>query len=479
MLEIELIHLIHELKGKKCESNFIELKSAHKGCPKLFDTFSSFSNQAGGGIIIFGIDENKNYEVCGVYDPADLQKKIMEQSFQMEPNIRPLCTVAKIEEKIVVCAEIQEIDNNLKPCFYKGAGRLKGSYIRVADGDRLMNEYEVYNYEAFKKKIQDELRIAPRAVLEDIKTSEFFRYIQELKIKKPNLSKLSKNKICRLQGFTDSDYTAPTLAGVLLFSDYPQAFFPQLCITAVALPGNEMKITGDVGERFIDNKRIDGTIPQMLEEALAFVRRNMREKTIIDPATGQRTDKPEYPIVAVREIILNALLHRDYSIHTEFAPVTIKMFRDRLEIENPGGLYGRMTLDLLGKISADTRNPFLANALEVLGKTENRYSGIPTILAEMEKANLPAPKFENEHGIFRVTLFNEEIKNFENIEQEIINFCKTPKSRLELIEHFNKKMTIAYIMRKYIQPMIAAGKIQLTMPECPKSKNQKYVTVTS
>lgn len=329
--------------------------------------------------------------------------------------------------------------------------------------------------------IPNELRIAPRAFLEDIKTPEFSKYIQELKIKKPNLSNLPEDKICRLQGFVDNEHTAPTLAGVLLFSDYPQAFFPQLCITAVALPGNEMKITGDVGERFIDNKRIDGTIPQMLEEALAFVRRNMREKTIIDPVTGRRADKPEYPIVAVREIILNALLHRDYSIHTDFAPITIRMFRDRLEVENPGGLYGRMTLDLLGKISADTRNPFLANALELLGETENRYSGIPTILSAMEKANLPAPKFENEHGIFRVTLFNQEIitRNFVNIEQEIVNFCKTPKSRLDLIEHFGERMTIAYMMRKYIQPMIEKEKIRLTLPECPKSKNQKYVSVPS
>ena len=66
------------------------------------------------------------------------------------------------------------------------------------------------------------------------------------------------------------------------------------------------------------------------------------------------------------------------------------MFSDRLEIENPGGLYGRMTLDQLGKVSADTRNPFLAGALEIMVITENRYNGIPTVLAAMKEAGLPA-----------------------------------------------------------------------------------------
>ena len=170
MLESELIELVNKIALTKCESNVLEIKAAREGCPRLFDTLSSFSNQYGGGVIVFGIDEQLGYEVCGVYDPADLQKKIMEQAGQMDPALRPLCTVAKVGGKNVVSAEIQEIDNELKPCFYRGAGRLKGSYVRVGDGDLRMNEYEVYSYEAFKKKIQDELRTAERAELSDIDT---------------------------------------------------------------------------------------------------------------------------------------------------------------------------------------------------------------------------------------------------------------------------------------------------------------------
>ncbi|HRK93279.1 MAG TPA: ATP-binding protein, partial [Ruminococcus bicirculans (ex Wegman et al. 2014)] len=89
----------------------------------------------------------------------------------MTPVIRPLFSVASIDGKTVVSAEIQEIDNADKPCFYSGVGRLKGSYVRSGDADRLMTEYEVYSYEAFKKSIHDELRTCERAFEKDIQTN--------------------------------------------------------------------------------------------------------------------------------------------------------------------------------------------------------------------------------------------------------------------------------------------------------------------
>ena len=156
------------------------------------------------------------------------------------------------------------------------------------------------------------------------------------------------------------------------FSPYPQAYFPQLCITAIVVPGKEMGEIGNQGERFLDNQRIEGTISEMLESAIQFVNRNMRTKTIINPQTGKREDRTDYPITAIREAILNALVHRDYSIHTEGMPIQLIMFEDRVEIRNPGGIYGRIRIDQLGKVQPDTRNPVLASELEVLKITENR-----------------------------------------------------------------------------------------------------------
>lgn len=209
----------------------------------------------------------------------------------------------------------------------------KGSYIHVGDGDKPMTEYEVYSYEAFKMQIHDELCISERAEFSNIDTDKLNIFLAQIKEKKPNLANLSKEKICQLQGLTDKN--EPTLAGIMLFSEYPQGYYPQCCITAVVVPGTEVSMVGAVGERFIDSARIDGTIPQMLEAALAFIRRNMRNKIIIDKQTGKRTDKTDYPVEALRELVANALVHRDYSVHTVSSPITVKMFSDRIEIENP------------------------------------------------------------------------------------------------------------------------------------------------
>lgn len=473
MLQSELIELVKFIQKTRSESNSLEIKSAREGCPKIYDTLSSFSNQSGGGTIVFGVDET-DFSVCGVYDAADIQKKIMEQSIQMEPEVRPLCTVAVIDGKTVVSAEIQEIDSFQKPCFYKGVGRLKGSYVRVGDGDRRMTEYEVYSFEAFRQKIQDELRTIDDAELSEIGTNSMTKYLIMLKDKKPNLSALSNEKIKSLQGFVKNG--KPTLAGIMLFSEYPQAFYPQLCVTAVSVPGTEISMVGSVGERFLDNRRIDGTITQMLDQTLFFIRQNTRVKTIIDPNTGMRNDKPDYPVIAVRELLLNALIHRDYSIHTDSAPITVRIFYDRIEIENPGGLYGRMTLDQLGKVSADTRNPFLANALEVMEITENRFSGIPTVIAAMREAGLPAPKFESERGIFRATLYNDTVPivSENSREAELLDFCSIPRSREEIGEYFKGRLSINYVMSDIVKPLVAEGKLMLTLPDKPKSRNQRY-----
>ena len=155
------------------------------------------------------------------------------------------------------------------------------------------------------------------------------------------------------------------------------------------------------------------------------------------------------------------------------------MYSDRFEIENPGGLYGRMTLDRLGKVSADTRNPAIANAMEILGVAENRYSGIPTIINAMEEYGLPAPKFESDRGIFKVTLYNrrETVSAPDSIEEEILRFLIIPHSRAELEKFFAGRMTIAYVMEKYIKPLVTRGLLGLTIPDRPKSKYQKYYTI--
>lgn len=473
----ELYEKLKKIQKMKCESQTLELKTAKDGCPKrLYDTLSSFSNQDDGGTIIFGIDEKKDYKETGVYDAQDIQKKINEQCLQMQPVVRPLLTVIEKDGKFFVSAEIPGIDITERPCYYQGRGRLKGSYTRIGDSDEPMTEYEVYSYEAYRKKYQDDIREVSRVTMASLDQTLLDEYINQLKKGKPRLAAVENQSIYELMSIKRNNEV--TLSATMMFSPYPQAYFPQLCIVAVVVPGNEMGETGEAGERFLDNQRIEGNIPDMLSEALQFVKRNMRVKSIIDVETGKREDRTDYPIMAVREAVINALVHRDYSIHTEGMPIQIIMYDDRLEIHNPGGIYGRIRIDQLGKVQPDTRNPVLASELEVLGITENRYSGIPTIRREMKKYNLKEPEFSDERGSFIVKFYKmtakNEIETMEDDEiQNLLLFCKTPRTRKEIAEYLGLS-SITYAIQKYVMPLVEAGKIKMSIPEKPKSPKQLY-----
>ena len=479
MTETELLEKLRYIRKTRCETRTLEIKAAASGCPKrLYDTLSSFSNQDDGGVIVFGVDEENGFTECGVYDPQDLQKKINEQCRQMAPAVRPLLTVAEKDGRYFVAAEIPGIDLADRPCYYMGRGRLKGSYTRVGDSDEPMTDYEIYSYESFRKKYRDDIRTVPRASIAALDRKLLETYVERLRDNKANLSSLTDDELFELMSITRDGEV--TLSSIMLLCKYPQAFFPQLCVTAVVLPHEEDGEPGEFGERFIDNRRIEGSIPEMLSQTLDFVRKNMRTKTIIDPATGKREDRTEYPVVAVREAVLNALVHRDYSVHTEGIPIQVRIYPDRLEITNPGGLYGRLRIDQLGKKQADIRNPVLVTAMEVLGLTENRYSGIPTIRRAMERYGLKEPVFADERSCFSVTFYNGartgQETDCKGSEEKLLEFLRTPRDRHE-IAGFLGISTVTYAMRKYIDPLVAAGRVGLTEPGNPKGRKQKYYSI--
>lgn len=493
MTSAEILELLKQIQTQKCESQTLELKAAQHGCPKrLYDTLSAFSNQDEGGVILFGVNETEGFQECGVYNPQDLIQHVTEQCDQMYPVVRPVFSIAEYSEKLFVTAEIPPIDAAERPCYYVGKGRLAGSYIRVGDADQPMTEYEVYSYEAFRKKYQDDIRPVNRATLLALDQDNLNQYLNSLKSGKPNLTALKDKQILELMSMTRDGI--PTLAAVLLFSPYPQAYFPQLCITALSIDGTEIGDIGTGGERFIDNQRIEGGLPQMLDAALAFVRKNIKTAFRFNPSSGQREEQTEYPILAVREAVLNALVHRDYSIHTEGMPIQLILYRDRFELRSPGGLYGRIRLDQLGHVQPDTRNPVLAVAMEVLHQTENRYSGIPTMKRELAAFGLPEPEFSIERDNFVVRFRKVQeaalsgssamtdktvmLPHIETIEERILLYCAEPRSRQEIADYLGLRSAY-YIHTKYLQPLIKAGKLRYTIPETPGSHRQRFQTVLS
>ena len=477
MIDQELYSLIEKVVSFQAEFQNIEVKAAHEGCPsRLYDTLSAFSNQDSGGVILFGVDERKNFEAVGVYDVHDLQKRVNEQCKQMVPLVRPIFTVVDYQGHPVVSAEIPSVDIGERPCYYSGVGRIRGSYVRAGDSDEPMSEYEIYSYEAYRKKYQDDIRLNDQCSFKSIDQNLFQAYVEKVISQKSNLARLPKEEIWELLNLVKEG--TPTLTCILLFSLYPQIFYPQYTINAMLIPGNERGDALTDGTRFLANRRIEGTIPEMLQETMVFLEKHMDIRTVIRPETGERADQTEYPVTALREAVLNALIHRDYSCHTESMPIEILMFYNRIEIRSPGGLYGRVRLEQLGRMQPDTRNPVLARAMETLGYTENRYSGIPTIRRVLKEAGMPEPVFQNLRNQFCVIFYKKQVEPEISVptpERDLLEFCKIPRSRKEIADYLGIK-TVFYASKTYIEPLLKTGALSMTKPEKPRSKDQKYYT---
>ena len=485
MLPNELIELADLIRARQAEAQTVEVKAANKGCPRnLRDTLSSFSNQDSGGTIVFGLDEHADFEPVGIYNAQELQKHVTEQCIQMTPPVRAVFTFAEYSGVLLCSAEIPAAELSERPCYYSGAGRQQGSFVRVGEADLHMTDYEIYSYEAFRRHLHDDERPVERATEATLDKNLVDEFIRNRRKDRPGFSKLGTDQTYEMLNITRDG--VPTVAAIMNMGIYPQGYFPQLGITAIVVPGKEIgEVAGD-NARFLDNKRIEGTIYTMVAEAMQFCLRNMKTRTIIDPSTGIRTDRTEYPPDAIREAVLNALIHRDYSFYTEGTPVQIDFFSDRLEIHSPGSLYGRMTVEQLGIAKMDLRNPTLAVMAESITGSENRYSGIPTMRRELAAYGLPAPVFDNRRNEFVVTFYNTPVEeqHMHGKPQSgtakaasLLEFCKTPRSRQEIAEYFNVK-TAYYAMRHHVQPLLESGQLAMVNPEHPRSRNQKYYTVS-
>jgi len=155
------------------------------------------------------------------------------------------------------------------------------------------------------------------------------------------------------------------------------------------------------------------------------------------------------------------------------------MFEIRLEICNPGGIYGRIKIKQLREVQSDTRNPVLAAALEVLGVTENLYSGIPTMRHEMQAYRLGEPEFLDERGSFVVRFYRDILdKKQSAIEQteevrNLVLFCKTPRTRKKICNYLGLS-SVTYAIQAHVMLLVEQGMIKLSITDKPKSSKQLY-----
>lgn len=334
-----------------------------------------------------------------------------------------------------------------------------------------MTEYEIYKYESDRSRIHEDQRV----ISDDFvffNEKRFKNYLNAVMYDRKNLFEhLELEQIKELFGITKDG--KPTLAGQLVFSDYPQLKEAEyLCITAVCYPSDDRYDMQGNEIRFLDNRKIVGSIPEMLESALDFVRKNTRNRTILD-INGNRQDDSEYPIRAVREAVLNALIHRDYSKYTQSIPIEINIYKNKMEVISPGSLYGRTNVEALGKERPERRNTTLTSILENLKVSENRYSGIPTIRKESLKAGLEEPEFINTNKDFRVIFHSKtadskvfevtELDGLSDRELKVLRFCLQSHTRNEIADYL--QLSYSYCSSKVIRPLIEKGHLISEKPK--------------
>ena len=418
MTREELLELIAEVQQHQSELDDVEVKSAKGGTPKrLYESLSAFANRSGGGVMLFGLDEKQGFDVVGVGNADQLQREISDPtSSEMEPPLRPEFTVENINNKTVVAVEVSELPADQKPCFYKPAGLKSGAYIRVGNTNRKMTDYEIFGYTSVRTQPTFDEDFVRNATIENLNRAKLENFLTKLRSTRPQANYLSQPfeevlKQIKIIGEVDG-ILRPTLAGLLMFGKYPQEFEPQLVITFLQYYGTTETEKTPRGERFLDNRKFEGTISEIVEGAVNHVLASIRKSSLIEGL--YRRDIPEYPEEAVREAVVNAVAHRDYSDFVRGSYIQIRLFADRLEVQNPGGLYGNVSVETLEE-EQSTRNRVLMRLMEDLHLVENRGSGIRTMLSVMRNANLEPPRFQDKRSSFWVTFHSHTLMNPESI----------------------------------------------------------------
>ncbi len=416
MLDSEVAEIVENLRLLGADDADVEAKRAERRLPtSIRATLSAFSNTRG-GVVVLGLDEGQGFAATGVRDAAKMSADLASWcSTEMEPPLRPLIRVHQFDGVDLVVAEIPELDASSKPCFYRGAGVTQGSYVRVSDGDRHLSSYEVQMMLVKHGQPRDDEDPVPGTGIDDLDSRLVAEFLARLRQSRPYaFSDLDDTPALRRAKVIVGSEGVVSLAGLLALARFPQEHFPQLMMSFVHYPTTDGADLAS-GERFSDNVVLEGPIPVMVRDGMAVLRRNMSRRAIVRGAG--REDAWEYPEAALREVIVNALVHRDLSPASRGTQAQIEMYPDRLVVRNPGGLFGPVTVDRLGEEGiSSARNGVLMQVLEdvpIPGGTrtvcENRGSGIRTMINALRQARMSPPDFRDRIGSFTVTFPNHTL----------------------------------------------------------------------
>jgi ATP-dependent DNA helicase RecG len=402
---LDLPTVVASLRQAGGDITSIEVKSAAGGLPEsLTPTLSALANLPGGGTIILGLDEKAGFRPVTPADPQALKQGLAAKARGFIPPVRLDIDDGVVDGSPVVVAQVGECDRSAKPCRVASTGK---SYIRGYDGDFLLSDLEEQAFLAARKPPMFDRAPVEDAAAEDLDVALVESFIASIRRNDPEGRGrfTDRGELLRRSGVLHSD-GRPTVAGVLALGLYPQQWFPRFVIQAAAepLPGTSPEV------RARNQLTIDGPVPRMLDRAMEWARRTF-DTAIVTAPDGSVHDRYAYPLVAFRELIANALIHRDLDDWSAGLAIEVRLRRDRLVIANPGGLYG-ITVDRLGLDPVTSaRNARLvaicqhvysaetgARAIEALA------SGIPIITGALAGAGLPPAHYIDSGIRFTVIL---------------------------------------------------------------------------
>lgn len=352
------------------ESKTVEFKEIIPNGRQISQTAIAFSNGAGGKIFI-GIDDNRN--VVGIDDKIDIFKMIDSLNSMIYdncyPNINSNIYTENIEDKIVIVVEI--FPGNLKPYYFKNLGKENGTYIRIGASNRKASFENILELERQRKNItfDEEIdRDIEVKKLDIISLEEMFR---------KNGKKLSQEKLFNLgllKKEGDKVYISKGL-GVIL------GLYENTNINCARFKGKNMDI-------FLDKKEFTGDIFSKIENIQMFLQNHLRVKSKFEGF--QRKDFLEIPMLALREGIINALVHRDYS--NQGRDIKIGIYDDIVEIISPGALPSTLTLEQIYSGRSEIRNRVIARVFKELNFIERWGSGINRMINLCRNAGMKEPQ---------------------------------------------------------------------------------------
>ena len=372
----------------KKESQTFDRKSARKDPKGLSNHFVAFAN-ADGGTLVIGIEDDGM--VTGIDAYEQNVNEILRVPFDFcRPSVR-------FSYEKVGCVDKDGKPNHLLVLEIPQSTELHANqqddvYYRMGDKSQKLNFDERLQMTYAKGSRYYEDEPVANSGLEDIDFDKVAAYCEKIGYKKSPQEYITQNKTFLVKHNGKEEMSG---AAILLFGKDPQMFFPRARVRFIKYEGTEAKVGTQMN--VIKDVMFTGTILEMVEKSIDFVRSQIKEHTFLGQ-DGKFVTIPEYPEFVWKELIVNAIAHRDYNI--KGTDIQIKMFDDRFCVESPGILPGIVRLNNMREVHF-SRNPKIAAYLHEYEYVQEFGEGVDRMYREMAEASLPAPEYKDNACICR------------------------------------------------------------------------------